>query len=247
MLRIPANMLAAAAKLGRRPEPKGTLEAEIRRWEARGKRSIPDSILEHLTRARDLRGPFEPRGSLNTWSETLYSSTATETALTAAAAAAIFPVSTVPGYYGGIPGGYLVPHRTLHLRVAGQISTAATPGTFLWKIMWGGNAGVALVASGGAGATGTAVTGTASLTNSFWRAEVYLTARGDLSTTAALFCTGILEGDIIPTTGYVTFPKTAPATVNGDTTVFKDLAFQHTPSLATASIAGMQFTLESMN
>jgi hypothetical protein len=221
------------------------LENEIARLEAL--RRAPAFLLEQLDRARELRGPFEPRGSLNTWSETLYSSTATETALTAAAAASIFPASTVPGYYGGVPGGYMVPHRTLHLRVAGQVTTAATPGTFLWKLMWGGNAGTALVASGGAGATGTAITGTASLTNSFWRMEFYITARGDIGTAAAMLATGIFEGDLIPTTGYATFPKTAPAAVNVDTTTFKDLAVQHTPSLTTASIAGMQFTLEAIN
>lgn len=240
-------MLALAAKLGRRPEPDLTLESEIRRWESRGKRSIPDAILEHLNRARDLRGPFEPRGSLNTWSETLYSSTVNETALTAAAEAVMFPASTVPGFYGGMPGGYMSPHRTLHLRCAGQLSTAATPGTFLFRIRWGGVAGTVLVASGGAGATGTAVTMAASQTNVFWRAEWYITARGDISTTAALFASGIMETAGVPTTQNLYFPATAPASVNADTTVFKDLAITHQPSLATASIAGMQYTLESMN
>lgn len=246
MLKIPANMLAAAARLGRQPEPKLTLEAEIRRWERRG-RKLPEGILEHLYRARDLRGAFEPRGSLNTWSETLYSSTQNETALTAAAEALPFPASTVPQFYGGIPGGYMGPHRTLHLRCAGQLSTAATPGTFLFRVRWGGVAGTVLVASGGAGATGTATTMAASQTNVFWRAEWYITARGDISTTAALFATGILETAGVPTTQNMYFPATAPASVNADTTVFKDLAVTHQPSLATASLTGMQYTLESMN
>jgi len=249
MMKIPANMLALAAKLGRQPEPEKTLEYEIRRWERQHGRVRDgiEGILEHLNRARDLRGPFEPRGSLNTWSETLYSSTATETALTAAAEAAIFPASTVPGFYGFIPGGYMGPHRTLHLRCAGQLSTAATPGTFLFRVRWGGSAGTVLVASNGAGATGTAVTMAASQTNVFWRAEWYITARGDISTTAALFASGILETEAVPTKNAVTFPLTAPAAVNADTTVGKDVAITHQPSLSTASLTGMQYTLESMN
>jgi hypothetical protein len=208
----------------------------------------PAHVLEHLHRARELRGPLEPRGSLNTWQETLYSSVKTETALTAAAEAVVYPASSQPNYYGAIGGSLLMKHRTLHLRIAGQISAAATPGTFLWALRWGGLAGAVLVKSGGAGATGTAITGTASLTNSFWRAEFYLTCQDDGPTAASLLATGILEGDIIPTTGYITFPKTAPAAVGSlDTTVLKDLAFTHQPSLATASIAGMQYTLTSLN
>jgi hypothetical protein len=221
------------------------LENELRRLEALGR--APAHVLEQLDMARALRGPYEPRGSLNTWSETLYSSTVTETALTAAAEAVMFPASTVPGWYGFIPGGYMIPHRTLHIRIAGQCSTAATPGTFLWALRWGGVGGTVLVKSNGAGVTGTAITGTASLTNSFWRAELYITSRGDIGTAAPLFASGILEGDIIPSPSNVFFPKTAPVAVNSDTSIGKDMAITHTPSLATASIAGMQYTLESMN
>jgi hypothetical protein len=165
----------------------------------------------------------------------------------AAAEGVLFPASTVPNWYGFIPGGYMLPHRTLHLRVAGQLSTAATPGTFLDRVRWGGVAGTALVASGGAGATGTATTMAASQTNVFWRAELYITARGDIGTSAPVFATGIIESTAIPTTNNITFPNTAPAAVNVDTSTGKDLAYTHTPSLATASRAGMQYTLESMN
>ena len=243
-----AQMERRAVLLGDRPHGERRrytkLENELERLILK---RAPDHVLEQLDRARELRGPFEPRGSLNTWSETLYSSTVTETALTAAAEAVMFPASTVPGYYGFIPGGYMVPHRTLHLRAAGQLSTAATPGTFLDRIRWGGVTGTVLVASGGAGATGTAVTMAASQTNVFWRCELYITARGDISTAAALFASGILESAGIPTTQNLYFPATAPAAVNADTSVGKDLAFTHTPSLATASRAGFQYTLESMN
>jgi hypothetical protein len=243
-----AQMERMAVPLGDRPSGRRRrytkLENELQSKILLG---APDHVLDLLDKARELHGPYEPRGSLNTWSETLYSSTAAETALTAAANAAVFPVSTVPGWYGFIPGGYMIPHRTLHLRFAGQITTAATPGTFLFIIKWGGAAGTALVASNGAGATGTAITGTASLTNSFWRAEIYCTARGDIAAAAPLFCTGVFEGDLVPTTGQMTFPKTAPAAVNADTRTGADFTVTYTPSLATASIQGLQYTLESMN
>jgi hypothetical protein len=220
------------------------LDREQARWE--GRRELPEAVLRHLEMARAEAGPGERRGSLNTWSETLFSSTATETALTAAAEAVVFPSSANMGLYGGVAGGYLAPHRTLHLRVGGQASSAATPGTFLWGLRWGGIAGTVLVKSNGAGATGTAVTGTASLTNVFWRAEWYLTCRLD-GTAGSIIATGILESELIPTKFAVTFPLTAPAAVTVDTTVFKDLAFTYQPSLTTASFAGMQYTLESMN
>jgi hypothetical protein len=245
-----AQMERMAVDLGAGPTPNGRrrrftkLENELQRNILRG---APDHVLDLLDKARELRGPYEPRGSLNTWSETLYSSTVSETALTAAAEAVVFPTSTVPGWYGFIPGGYMVPHRTLHFRIAGQLSTAATPGTMLWRVRWGGLAGTVLVASGGAGATGTALTMSASQTNAFWRAEVYVTARGDISVTAALLATGIIETNSIPTTFATTFPVTAPAPVNADTSTGKDLSFTHTPSLATASFQGLQYTLESMN
>jgi hypothetical protein len=222
------------------------LENEISRLELKG--NMPDHILEQLDRARELRGPFEPRGSLNTWSETLYSSTVNETALTAAAETAIFPVTAVPGWYGFIPGGYMIPHRTIHLRCAGQVTTGGTQGTYLWKIKWGTVVGgTVLVASNGAGATGATLAPTALLTNSFWRAEFYITARADIGTAAGLFATGILEGDVIPSPGAVYFPKTAPAAVNADTSAGNSLTFTLTPSNTNNTYSGMQYTLESMN
>jgi hypothetical protein len=230
---------------GRRPRFT-RLENHLALQEAR--RRIPDHILEMLDRARELKGPFEPRLSMNTWQETLYSSIATETALTAAAEAVVYPASSQPGFYGAIPGAYMLPHRTLHLRMAGQLSTAATPGTMLWKLRWGGVGGTVLVASGGAGATGTAITMAASQTNAFWRCELWITCRADGSGTAgSLIASGVFESPGIPTTNQTTFPATAPAAVGVDTTTAKDLAFTHTPSLTTASFAGMQYTLASLN
>lgn len=230
-----------------------TYEHEMRRWEqwAKRTRQAPDAIIHHLDMARALRDdPFAPAAS-DGFEETIYSSTATETALTAASEAAIFPVSTKWKYYGLIPGGYMRTTRTLHLRVAGQLSTAATPGTFLWAVRWGGAAGTVLVKSNGAGATGTAITMAASQTNVFWRAEFYVTARvgADSGATGSLFCTGILESEAIPTKNAVWFPLNTPAavTVNNMHTTDADLTFTHTPSLTTASLAGMQYTLESMN
>lgn len=247
-----AQMEALAAPLrpnGIRRSHLTGVEHELLRQELRG---APQHILNHLEMARKLRDDWKrPMASLNSWSETIYSSTVTETALTAAANAAIFPVSTKWKYYGLIPGGYMNRTKTLHLRVAGQDSTAATPGTGLWIIKWGGAAGTALVASNGAGATGTAITLAASQTNTFWRGEFYVTARVGIEdgATGSLFATGILESEIIPTKGSVTFPLTAPAavTINNMHTTDADLCLTYTPSLATGSLAGMQYTLESMN
>jgi hypothetical protein len=217
---------------GRRPRFT-RLENHIALQEAR--KRIPDHILEMLDKARELRGPFEPRLSLNTWQETLYTSIVTETALTAAAEAVVFPASSQPGDYGAIPGAYMIQHRTLHLRIAGQLSTAATPGTMLWKLRWGGLAG-------------TVLTMAASQTNAFWRAEFYITCRAEgTGTSGSLIATGVFESPGIPTTNQTTFPATAPAAVGVNTKTTQDLAFTHTPSLATASFAGMQYTLASLN
>lgn len=210
----------------------------------------PAHVLESLHRARELHGAMDIRNSLNSWNEVKFSSVADEAALTAAAEAVVFPASTREYYYGLIPGGAMVAHKTYHLRVSGQLSTAATPGTMLWAVRWGGLAGAALVKSNGAGATGTAITMAASQTNTFWRAEFYLTSRGSVAspTSLALICSGILETEAIPTKNMVTFPLTAPAQVASlDGTTDKDLAITHTPSLATASFAGRQYTLTSLN
>jgi hypothetical protein len=85
------------------------------------------------------------------------------------------------------------------------------------------------------------------VTTSIWRADFYITARGDIGTAAALIASGNFEGAVIPTTNQVFFPSTAPASVNADTSVGKDIAITHTPSLTTASIQGQQYVLESMN
>lgn len=220
------------------------LDRDQQRHELRG---APESVLRYLEMARAEAGPGEKRGSLNTWSETLYSSIVSEAALTAAAEAIVFPTSANLGYYGGVSGGYMKTGRTLRLRVAGQASTAATPGTALWALRWGGIAGNVLVKSNGASVTGTAVTMTASQTNVYWRAELYVTCRTE-GLLGSLFAHGIFESALIPTSGYVTFPLTAPAAVTSlDLVNFKDLAFTHSPSLGTASFAGMSFMFESMN
>lgn len=207
---------------------------------ARELERAPDNVVQLLRRATELRGPFEPRASLQTWQETLYSSIVTETALTAAAEAYLFP-----NYYGGpIPPQYMVPHRTLNLRISGQLSTAATPGTFTERLKWSAlgdaaTAGVTLAASA-------ATTMAASQTNITWRAEFYVTCRTE-GATGTLIATGIFESAAIPTPFAFTMPASAPATATVDTTTTKYLTFTHTPSLATASIAGMQYTLTSLN
>lgn len=207
---------------------------------ARELERAPENVLASLRRATELRGPFEPRGSLQTWQETLYSSLVTETALTAAAEAYLYP-----NYYGGpIPPQYMIPHRTLHLRIAGQTSTAATPGTFTEKIKWSAltdaaTAGVTL-------ATSAATTMAASQTNITWRAEVYITCRTE-GTSGTFMATGIWESAAIPTTAQFLLPASAPATATVDTTTTKYLTLTHTPSLATASIAGVQYTLSALN
>jgi hypothetical protein len=201
----------------------------------------PENVMESLRRATELRGPFEPRGSLQSWQETLYSSIATETALTAAAVGYLFP-----NYYGGpIPPLYLVQHRTLHLRIAGQLSAAATPGTFtaalkLRALADAASAGVTL-------ATSAATTMTASATNVSWRAEFYMTCRSE-GVSGTILATGIFEcSGGIPTTGAMHLPASAPAVATVDTTITKYVTFTHSPSLATASIAGFQYTLSSLN
>lgn len=202
--------------------------------------NVPPHVLANLDKAAQEGGRFNSiRNSRNDWQETLFQSTQTETALTAAAEAVIFPASTVPEVYGAIPGGYMEQGRCLHLRVFGQCSTAATPGTFTFRIRWGGVAGTLLAASA-------ATTMSASQTNVSWRGEFYIVCRSSGSS-GSLLATGIIESAAIPTTGQFLIPATAPAPVTATTLATTDLALTHNPSLATASLAGVSYTLESLN
>lgn len=216
---------------------KPTVESEIKRLEAMAR--APDHVLEQLEFARQYSGPWEPRGSLNSWQETLFASIATETALTAASEAYLFPL-----IYGAIPAGYMQPHRTLHLRVYGQTSLAGTPGTFTERIKWqspadAATAGVTLAASA-------AVTMAATQTNISWVGEYYVTCRTE-GTAGTFLSSGMFESAAVPTPFMFMMPASAPATVSVDTTIAKNLALTHTPSLGTASIAGFQYTFSSLN
>lgn len=208
---------------------------------ARELERAPDNVIQLLNRATELHGPFEPRGSLQTWQETLYSSIVTETALTAAAEAYLYPLV----YGGPIPPMYMVPHRTLHLRTGGQLSAAATPGTFTERVKWSSLGDAA--SAGTTLATSAATTMTASATNVTWQAEIYITCRTE-GTAGTVMATGIFESSFgVPTPGSFHLPASAPATVNVDTTTTKYVTWTHTPSLATASIAGTRYVLSSLN
>ena len=179
--------------------------------------------------------------SLQSWREALNSTIADGTAVTAAATETILvPDKT-------IQADYLVQGRTLKYTLFGRMSSAiTTPGTFTFRLRWGGVGGVALVASG-AIAPDTAAAGT----NVGWFAEFYVVCRS-IGTSGTAMCWGRMAlNDIIATTAGLSnqmfvFPDAA-AVATIDTTTAKALSPTVTNSLGTGSVQCHHALLESLN
>ncbi len=175
------------------------------------------------------------------WREVLSTTVADGTAVTAAATETIL----VPDY--SIPAGYLDQGRTLKYSLFGRMSSAiTTPGTFTFRLRWGGAAGVVLAASG-AIAPDTA----AAATNVAWTMQFYMVCRSiGTSGTAMAWGMGWLN-DVIATTAGLSaqmavFPDAA-AVATIDTTIAKALSPTVTNSLGTASVQCHHALLESLN
>lgn len=225
-----------------RPEGRSTID-EVRRRAAAARgpeRHGLEAILADLEASRDHQGPFVPRGSLQSWRETLYSTVADGAAVTTAAEAILVPDYT-------LPAGYMNQGRTLKYTLHGRISSAiTTPGTFTWKLRWGGVGGTQLVTTGAL-----APDSTAAATNVAWVCEFYMVCRSIGSSGTALSWGRMYFNDASATSTWLNnqmlaFPD-ANAAVTIDTTTAKALSPTITPSLATGSVTCHHALLETLN
>lgn len=173
------------------------------------------------------------------WSELIYVQNGDGPTLTAAAEALLTQDVS-------IPAGYMVGDRILRAHLMGKASNAVTtPGTLQIRIRWGGIAGVLLADSG-------ALTQNVIVqTNKTWVLDFDIDCR--LAGAAGTFLTGgsmqrgnqaaAVVADMTPTL----IPASGLALVTVDTTIAKLLSITATPSLTTASITCMEYTLESLN
>ncbi len=179
---------------------------------------------------------------MQTWRQTLYTTIADGTAVTAAAETILVPDYT-------LPAGYLYPGSLLKYTLFGRMSSViTTPGTFTWRLRWGGAGGVSLAASGAI-----APDSTAASTNIAWWAEFYVQCRS-VGTAGTAMCWGRCWPGNDVTVSAVTylnnqalaFPDAA-AVATIDTTTAKAISPTVQPSLTTGSVTCHHALLESLS
>ncbi len=180
---------------------------------------------------------------MQTWRQTMYTTIADGTAVTAAAETILVPDYT-------LQAGFLYPGALLKYTLFGRISTViTTPGTWTWRLRWGGVAGTSILATA-------AITPdvTAASTNVAWCFSGYVQCRS-VGTAGTVMCWGQMWmndlEDASSTTlaaqiGGFVFPDAA-ATTAIDTTTAKALSATITPSVATGSITCHHALLESLS
>jgi hypothetical protein len=181
---------------------------------------------------------------MQTWRQTLYNTIADGTAVTAAAETILVPDYTMPA-------GFLYPGALLKYTLFGRMSSATTPGTFTWRLRWGGVGGTSLAASA-------ALTPdvTATQTNTAWWAEFYVCCRSVGTAGTAMSWGRCMFNDLEDATSatlaaqlggqMLAFPDAAAA-VTIDTTTAKALSPTITPSLGTGSVQCHHALLESLS
>lgn len=220
----------------RHGQPLSTLDqAKARALAATGaERDGFESVIASLERSGEIAGPFEPRASIQSWRETLYSiiadgaqvlNTTTETIM-------------VPDF--SIPANYMYQGRTLKYTLFfDQSFVITTPGTSTLRLRWGGVAGTVLAASGAF-----APDPTAAQTTRSGCVEWYVVCRS-IGTAGSMFTMGrmwlndyddasatSLQGNLNMTVA----PTNAPAVVSSlDTTTAKALSPTVAHSVATAT------------
>ena len=208
-------------------------------------RRAPEHVKRSLDRAGELAGPFEPRGSMQAWEETLYSPLADGTAQTAAAEATMVPIFT-------LPANYLYPGRLLKWTVMGRQSTAiTTPGTITLRLAYSATGlGAVVVAASGAFAPDP----TAAATNLTFMVEWWALCRSS-GTAGSMMGWGRIEWSDYDDATAATLkanldmrlaPASAPAPATIDTTVARSLNPTYQPSVATASMTAHAAILEAL-
>lgn len=178
--------------------------------------------------------------SAQTWEEVISVMVADGPTLTAASEALLVPDVS-------IPANYMYPGRMLRGRLWGKASAAiTTPGTLRIRIRWGGLAGTLLADSGTMSQRASSAS-----TNETWMLEFEVVCRaagssGSFVTFGSMNRRNKLNAaatDALPDL----LPVSAPAAVTVDTTTVNLLSVTATPSLTTASITCMGYSLEATN
>lgn len=173
--------------------------------------------------------------SQQTWEETIGIAVVDQAAVTAAAEGILHADALAT-----LPANYMYQGRVLKVQARGTVTTVATPGTFTYRLRWGGLAGIQLAVSA-------ALTPTASVTTQAWMAEFLVVCRAvGAGTAGSLLTSGWIHAPGIGVTKAM-IPVSANAAVGVDTTTQKVLSFTVTPTVATTTHVTQQFTLEAMN
>jgi hypothetical protein len=198
-------------------------------------------IAENLSRPSD---PFEPRGSNNSWQETLYRVTATTTISGTTTETIMVPDFT-------LPANYLVSGRCLRYTLIGDYSTAiTTPGTWTWRLRYGGVGGTVLAVSGAYAPDPTAASTTVP-----WMVEWYLTMRADGASGSAFVQGRLIVTDfddasvttLINNLNMLMIPTSAPAAVTINTTTANALSPTNQSNVTTGSLRTNLAFLEALN
>lgn len=177
--------------------------------------------------------------SQQSWSEVIAVQLSDGPTLTAAAEALLVGDVT-------IPAGYMVPGRVLRLKLSGKASNVVTtPGTIRFRVRWGGLSGTVLADS-------TALTqNVAAQTNKTWELEIDILCRTSGASGKFLTVGKAFRGNKAVAASSDATPDMIPpdtlAEVTADTTTSKALSVTAEPSLATASITCMAYSLEARN
>src|SRR5450755_4335481 len=178
--------------------------------------------------------------SNQSWEEVISAMVSDGPTLTAAAEALLVPDVV-------IPAGYMYPGRTLRAHLWGKASSAVTtPGTLQIRVRWGGLAGVLLLDSGAMTQRALSVA-----TNESWELDFEIICRS-IGTTGTFLSAGHMnrrnqENAAATNSTPDMLPVSANAVVSVDTTISKNLSITATPSLSTASITALTYTLEATN
>ena len=187
-----------------------------------GDREALEVIRANLDRGWRLRGPHEPRASLQTWEETLYATIADGAQILNTVTETIM----VPDYT--LPANYLYPGRVLKYSILFDHSTViTTPGTLTLALRYGGVSGTVLATSGAFAPDPTAASTTVSGMVEWWFA-----CRA-VGTAAASFTMGRMTlsdfddasaTTIVGNLNMMMIPTSAPAAVNINTTTANALS-----------------------
>lgn len=227
-------------------------QLQLRRQQAisDGERSAIDTIADQIGRSDTIRTPHglmrdlsRPRGSMQSWRESLYVTIADGTAVTAAAIAVLVPDFS-------LPANYLYPGRLLQYTLLGRQSTViTTPGTYTWALKWGGTGGTTLATSGAISPDVTAASTNVAWWNEYWMVCRSVGTSGSAFTFGWVYHTDLEDASsatLVTELNKAVYPA-ANAAVTINTTTANALSPCVTPSVATGSITCNMAWLEALS